>query len=259
MRYGVLSDVHGNLHALTAALALLSKQGVDGYICAGDLVGYGSLPNECIDALAGVNAQCVLGNHDLIALGRLDDDRCSALARNSLRWTQDNLSDASRAYLAQLPELLISDAGLVVAHGSLTDPRVYIRNSEQREAQLSQLERDHRSQGVLVLGHTHLPVAHAHGRGVVKPAADGSVSVDSSTRYLLNPGSVGQSRQRTARAQCMLLDLERGHARFYALRYDVGACRRSLQIHGLPTDSHHSKPHPVRNRWEAVRRRLHHA
>ena len=69
MRYGVLADVHGNLDALRAVLRALERHGVDRYLVAGDLVGYGPYPNECVAALAELPATCVAGNHDLIALG----------------------------------------------------------------------------------------------------------------------------------------------------------------------------------------------
>ena len=68
MRYGVLADIHGNLHALEAALPVLERAGVDRYICAGDLVGYGPFPNECVEAISNLGAVCVAGNHDLMAL-----------------------------------------------------------------------------------------------------------------------------------------------------------------------------------------------
>jgi hypothetical protein len=61
---------------------------------------------------------------------------------------------------------------------------------------------------------------------------------------LLNPGSVGQSRQaeRIPRARFMLLDVERGQARQLAATYDVAACRRVLRQQALPRDAIHLRP-----------------
>ena len=103
MRYGLLSDVHANLQALRATVEELRRVGVDRWIVAGDLVGYGAQPNECIEVVAELDALCVVGNHDLIALGQLCDARCVRLARNSLRWTRDVLAADSRSFLAALP------------------------------------------------------------------------------------------------------------------------------------------------------------
>src|SRR5215208_6143592 len=115
MRYGVISDVHGNL----AALAELRGLSVDAYACAGDLVGYGPQPNECVDAVRRLGAASVAGNHDLIAVGALSEDRCERLARNSLRWTREALDADTRTFLAGLPRRLALPGGVVVAHGSL--------------------------------------------------------------------------------------------------------------------------------------------
>jgi predicted phosphodiesterase len=254
VRYAVLSDIHGNLHALEAALRVLSKVGVDEYLCAGDLVGYGPLPNECVAAVAELGARCVAGNHDLIALGRLSDERCSRLARDSLRWTTGELSDASRAFLAQLPDTLEAPGGLVVGHGSLDDARTYVREPHERLAQLRALEQRHPAARLLVLGHTHRPVAHGERSGTLRPGRDGLVRLVPGERFLLNAGSVGQSRERTVRSQFLVLDLERSCARFYAVPYDVAGCRRELRRRGLAPSSHHSKPRPLRDRARAVRR-----
>lgn len=254
MRYAVISDIHGNLHALEAALRVLSTAGVDEYLCAGDLVGYGPLPNECVAAVAELGARCVAGNHDLIALGRLSDERCSRLARDSLRWTAGELSSASRRFLEQLPGVLAAPGGVVVAHGSLDDARTYVREPHERVAQLQALEQRHPAAHVLVLGHTHRPVVHAQRRGTLRARRDGSVALPPGERWLLNPGSVGQSRQRTARAQFAVVDLDRAEAQLHAVTYDVAGCRRALRQRGLDASSHHSKPRPLRDRADAVRR-----
>jgi predicted phosphodiesterase len=254
--YGVISDIHGNLHALEAALGVLAKAGVDEYLCAGDLVGYGPMPNECVARLAGLEARCVAGNHDLIALGRLSGDGCSELARNSLEWTQTELSRDSRGYLEGLPSVLTTADGVVVAHGSLEDPSEYVREPDQRSAQLRLLERSYPKARLLVLGHTHRRVAYAERRGSLRPRWGRSLSLDLGERYVLNPGSVGQSRQRTARSRFMVLDPEKGRATFYAVHYDIRGCRRALQERKLPTWSCHLNPSPLRNRAGALRRAL---
>jgi predicted phosphodiesterase len=246
LRYGVISDIHGNLHALEAALRVLSRSGVDEYLCAGDLVGYGPLPNECVAAVAELGARCVAGNHDLIALGRMSDERCSPFARASLRWTSGELSGASRAFLEQLPGVLVAPGDVVVAHGSLDDARIYVREPEERLAQLRALEQRHPTARLLLLGHTHVAVAHARRRGTLRRRRDGTVALEPGEACLLNAGSVGQSRQRTVRSQFMVVDLEQSYARFYAVPYDVAGCRRALRQRGLPGSSYHSKPRPLR-------------
>jgi predicted phosphodiesterase len=254
LRYGVISDVHANLHALQAALRVLAEADVDEYVCAGDLVGYGPMPNECVAVVAELGARCVIGNHDLIALGELSDDRCSALARESLQWTRRELSSSSRDFLEQLPRVLVASGGVVVSHGSLDDPQQYVRDAAQRMEQLQALEQRHETARALVLGHTHRRVAHAQRGGTLRRGFDGSLDLDVADRHLLNPGSVGQSRERTARSRFMVLDLGQSRARFYGVRYDIAGCRRALRERGLAPGSAHVKPTPMRDRAAALRR-----
>jgi putative phosphoesterase len=236
MRLGVLADIHANLPALEAALALLRREGVDRYLCLGDLVGYGPHPNECVAAVAELGTVCVAGNHDLIALDRLPDDQCIPLARNSLRWTREHLNDASRRYLAALP--LRATAGeVVLAHGSLDNPREYVRTPTQAQAQLAQLAAEYPGSSLLLLGHTHRRWAYGEQRG-----EESGDRVSLGARALLNPGSVGQSREWRAAGRCLLLDLERREARFFTFAYDTARCRRDLLAAGLPPRSCHLAP-----------------
>lgn len=240
MRYAVLADIHGNLHALDAVLAALRDEDVDGYLVAGDLVGYGPFPNECVERVAALDAVCVAGNHDLIVLGELSDDRCIPLAKTSLAWTRDVLHDDARSYLEGLPRS--ADLGsVVIAHGSLDDPQEYTRTPDQSVAQLEQLEREHPEASVLVVGHTHRPWACDKAGQGRRPEAGEDLPLGRE-RHLLNPGAVGQSRELRVRAYYMLLDLDRRVARLEAVRYDTKAAREALRARGLSPRSIHLRP-----------------
>ena len=96
MRYGLLSDVHANLAALEAVLETLKDRAVDRLLVAGDLVGYGGQPNECVELLAEVEADCVAGHQDLFVLDRLPPTRFPRLARRSAELTRSVLVPATR-------------------------------------------------------------------------------------------------------------------------------------------------------------------
>jgi putative phosphoesterase len=245
VRYGVLSDIHANLHALEAAVQALERERVDGFLCAGDLVGYGPLPNECVKLIEELGAVCVAGNHDLIALGRLPDSRAGALARATLAWTQRVLGDDARRYLSALP-LRAAVADVVAAHGSLADPEQYTTRPEQAAAQLVQLEAEAPAARVLVLGHTHRARAF-DGNGRSLPVRE-PVVLDAACRYVLTPGSVGQSRERLAWARFAVVDLAARRATFHAVPYDVEGCRRALVRNGLPAGACHQAPPSVASR-----------
>jgi predicted phosphodiesterase len=253
MRYGVLADIHGNLPALEATLRVLRPESVDGYLVAGDLVGYGPFPNECVELISDLNAICVAGNHDLIVLGRLSDRRCIAMARKSLAWTRGVLRTDARAYMERLPIRASAPGGVVIAHGSLDDPEQYITRPEQAAEQLQRLRAEESEAQVLVLGHTHRARAWGEWRGAVSALGRAPLALETQA-WLFNPGAVGQSRELRARARFMVLDLERGQATFHAIRYDLDACRRALRRQGLPSRAYHLRPSPMRALLRAFRR-----
>jgi predicted phosphodiesterase len=255
VRYGVLADIHGNLHALRAVLAELDRAGVDRYLIAGDLVGYGPHPNECIEVVAGLDAVCIAGNHDLIALERLSDERCVPLARQSLRWTRSVLTADAREFLTSLPLRARAPGGIVIAHGSLDDPQEYTTRPEQAVAQMTRLSQDGRDTRVLLLGHTHRPWAFDLSLGAIPTRKP--VSVRDGGLVLLNPGGVGQSRslELRARARFLLLDLEEERATFFAVTYELALCRQALRRAGLSPRSCHIRP-SVRGAGRRARRKL---
>ncbi|HEX2085074.1 MAG TPA: metallophosphoesterase family protein [Solirubrobacteraceae bacterium] len=244
MRLGVFADVHANLHALDVVLGALEAEGAQRLVCAGDLVGYGPRPVECVRRIGELGVPCVAGNHDLIAIGRLEDDDCIALARRSLRWTASELDDAATAALAALPwEEAVE--GVAVAHGSPGDPREYVTTAARARELLAALDA---GAAGLVLGHTHLPMLVAERSGSLlgadgAPPGDGAtVALPPGERFLLNPGAVGQSRERVVRARAAVLDLERREVRFLALPYDHAAVAAELRERGLSPRGVHLPP-----------------
>ena len=250
MRYGVISDVHANLHALEAVLEALEREGVDQFICAGDLVGYGPRPNECVERIASLRrpTTVIVGNHDLMAIGRLPTDGIAPLAKQTIEWTSEVLTKDAHGYLEMLPESAVTDRGVVVAHGSLDDPVEYVFDGVAAQAQLALVSQRHPQARVLVLGHTHLQRAYCE-EGEHTP--DGRVGL-AGRRWLLNAGSVGQSRERRAVARALVLDMDRGDARFLSVDYDVSATERDLREAGLPEHACHLAP----GRAARVRRKL---
>ncbi len=251
MRYGVFGDVHANLHALLAVLERLRRLGVDRYLCTGDLVGYGPHPNECVQVVAELEALCVAGNHDLIAVELLPDDDVAPFAQASLRWTRSVLNAEARGVLSALPLTARID-DIVVAHGTLDSPSDYTWRPDDYAEQLNRLHEVHADADTLVLGHYHEPVAWGPAGGL--PIERAPVPLAAARPRLLNPGSVGQSRELRARARFLVLDTDRDTAAFHAVPYDVGASRRALRERGLHPASCHDSPLRPRRLVGAVRR-----
>jgi len=116
VRYAVLSDVHGNLEALSAVLADAAAEGALGILCLGDVVGYGADPNACVEILGERAARIVAGNHEHGALGLLNLDWFNSAARASALWTRDELGPHHAEYLSRLGlEATIGEATCVHA------------------------------------------------------------------------------------------------------------------------------------------------
>jgi diadenosine tetraphosphatase ApaH/serine/threonine PP2A family protein phosphatase len=183
----------------------------------------------------------VAGNHDLIAVEELTTERCSPLARRSLEWTRSTLGTEARATLRALPATASTAGGVLIAHGSVVDPQEYVRTAAQARNQLELVPEAR----IVVLGHTHVAAVVGSQRRL-SAGMTGEVPLASEERFVLNPGSVGQSRQRLPRARFAILDLERGSVTFHALRYDTRACRAALRREGLPERSYHQPPRRLR-------------
>lgn len=253
MRIGLLADVHGNEHALGAVLERLGSAGVDRYVFAGDAVGYGPSPSACVGLLAGLDPVRVAGNHDLMVLGRLSEEHAPAMVADSSAWTRAQLDDGARGWLAGLPEHDRAGGGLFVTHGGIGDPERYVLSASQARGELGRLAGTAPEAGVLVLGHTHLPLAVGEHSGALA-IRRGVVRLPDGERCVLNPGAVGQSRERGVQARAAVLDLETREVVFHAVPYDVAACRAALVAAGRPPTAYHLPPRPVRDRMRRAGR-----
>ena len=231
MRVAVVSDIHANLHALEAVLGAIDADPPDELWCLGDLVGYGPRPNEVVDLVRERARICLVGNHDLGVLGRLDLDEFTPDAATVARWTRTVLLDESRAYLESLePEAKVDGAELY--HASPRDPVwEYVITPE---AALAALEGT--VAPAVLVGHSHVALAISLGGG----ALDGSVAPEGTevdlgrARWLLNPGSVGQPRDGDPNAAWLELDFDEGTARFQRVEYDVVRTQTEMDERDLP-------------------------
>lgn len=237
MRYAVIADIHGNLPALEAVLADSAGHPVDGTLVLGDLVGYGAYPNDCVRTVADLGATTVAGNHDLIALGRLSEDRCIRVARTTLRWTRSVMTDETRVWLAALPGVAAVAGGVVCAHGTIDDPQEYLTTPEQAGDNLGRLGQAHPGSDILLVGHTHRPWACTADGQILEPDAGGALELGTAP-IVLNPGAVGQVRGGRVCARYLILDTELRTALFRAVPYDVTRTRDELRRQGLPSGTY---------------------
>jgi len=231
LRVAVISDIHANLHALEHVLEAIDSRPPDVLWCLGDLVGYGPRPNEVTEIVRERADLCLVGNHDLGILGRLDLDEFAPDAAASARWTQTVLLDESRAYLESLSPAAEAE-GAELFHASPRDPVwEYVLSPEAAHAAL-----DLTKEPLVLVGHSHVALAiMLAGDGLEGDLAPEGTEADLARgRWLLNPGSVGQPRDGDPRAAWLELDLPAGSARFRRVPYPVERTQAEMRERELP-------------------------
>src|SRR5438874_8520897 len=231
MRIAVISDVHGNDHALAAVMADVDVASPDAMWCLGDTVGYGPAPNGCCEAVAERTDLCLVGNHDLVALGVLDVSDFNGEAAAAALWTQEELDDRSREFLGAL-EPTAKENGAELFHASPRDPVwEYVLSAET--AYLSLLET---TAPLVLVGHSHVALAIGLEAGDLRGGlAPAETEVELAGRWLLNPGSVGQPRDGDPRAAWLLLDTDARTASFRRVEYDIARTQADMDEKGLPS------------------------
>ncbi len=233
MKVGVLSDIHGNLEALTAVLDFFSRKGVERILSCGDIVGYGPDPVACIELLQKVGALGVAGNHELGVLRKTPLARFNPLAVIGIHWTGDQLLDGHRFYLDGLP-LVFRFGPLHIVHAAPAEPAEweYVFSVDDADEQMGAFFTD-----ICLIGHTHIPlmtekVAKQPARMIKKEG----FFIREDAKYLINVGSVGQPRDGDPRAACMIIDLNEKQITLYRVEYDIARTQEKIRRAGLPEE-----------------------
>ena len=236
MRALVISDLHSNSEALRAVMTRVRRKKFDSVVCLGDFVGYGAQPNQVLDSMRTMRAAKIYirGNHDRVAAGLDDANGFNHAAKYAALWTREHLSAPNRRFLRDLPVgPLDVEEGVQLCHGAPHDEDEYVFN-EYHAAQVLMMS-DAR---VILYGHTHLPVVFSIDRQMrVRGYAvrdEATVKLDPNSRYLINPGSVGQPRDRNPASSFIIFDSKKLTVQFFRVAYDVAKTQASILKAGLP-------------------------
>jgi len=203
---------------------------VDAVWCLGDIVGYGPAPNRCCEVMDARSDVCLVGNHDLVAIDKLDIANFNDDAAAASLWTRAELTDDSRAFLSALKPKAKLD-GVELFHASARDPVwEYVLSADVAYRSLLST-----TEPLVLVGHSHVALAFGLDdtelHGELAPAG---TEIELEWRWLLNPGSVGQPRDGDPRAAWLELDLERSHARFHRVAYPIERTQAQMRERGLP-------------------------
>jgi predicted phosphodiesterase len=230
MRVAVISDVHANYHALEAVLSAIDAAGVDAVWCLGDTVGYGPRPNECCETVEKRADHSLVGNHDLVVLGKLTVGDFNDDAAAAALWTAQVLTPEARMFLERLKPTAEIE-GVDLFHASARDPVwEYVLTEEAARATLELADAP-----LVLVGHSHVALALAlNGGHLAGGLAPAGTELELNGRWLLNPGSVGQPRDGDPRAAWLLLDFERRFATFHRVAYAIEDTQSEMRECGLP-------------------------
>jgi predicted phosphodiesterase len=232
MRILVISDIHANYTALEAVLKDAGE--VDETWCLGDMVGYGPDPNAVVEQIREIpNLTCILGNHDMAAIGKIPFDVFNGDARRTLEYHERVLTADNMDFLRSLPSHLKVRGEVSIVHGSPRDSVwEYILNTLS-----ARLNFDHFTTPWCFVGHSHLQCMFQlnvdNDRVSLSPIRAGE-HFPLKPRAIINPGSVGQPRDRDPRAAYAIYDTE-GHV--WAPRrveYNISEVQQRIREVSLP-------------------------
>jgi predicted phosphodiesterase len=233
MRLAILSDIHGNLEAFQSVHADMERQGLDGVVCLGDMIGYGPDPEDVIRGIRNLQCSAVLGNHEASLLTEKARKWMNFQARENSITTEKLLSEESITYCRTLPRSLHSGESWFV-HGYPPDSVfTYLFNKTDQgiEALFAASEAS-----LYFVGHTHdlQLVSQQQGKVIRTPLSKGRIHLDHDRKYIINAGSVGQPRDGDNRAKYLIWDNETRDMDVLFIPYDSEKTIRKIHERGFP-------------------------
>lgn len=232
----ILSDIHSNDEALAAVIARVRRKKFDKVVVLGDFVGYGANPNQIIERIRKIKREKIMirGNHDKVVVGTETGDLFNSVALEAARWTGTRLTPANWKYIEALPMgPAIVDGDFAVCHGSPLDEDAYIFSDIDAYMNFQQ-----GPWKVCFFGHSHIPSIFTLERSAIRVEVvrgdRSKVVLDPRKRYLINPGSIGQPRDRNPNAAYAIFDSKERVVFFDRVSYDVGRAREKILKAGLP-------------------------
>ncbi len=230
MRYAFISDIHANLQAWRAIHLDIRSSKIDYILCLGDVIGYGPSPVEVLNEVHAHVDAFVLGNHDAIVSGRMDDAAFNPYAQEMIRWTASKLNRKASSFLSSFPLTLIGN-GFRCVHGEFSRPASfdYVLNPKDTLPSWQAVDSP-----LLLAGHTHEPAMFLLGSsGIPRQIAPQDFEIEPGKRYFINVGSVGCSRDGDPRASYCIYDTVANAVFWRRIPFDLASYRTTLIQAGL--------------------------
>ncbi len=228
----ILSDIHGNIEALTVVMEDIDKRNVDRVICLGDIIGYGANPCECLDIAMKRFDVCLLGNHEYAVLH--EPEGFNPIAEKAVEWTrwQVRRKEYTR-FLSNLVSARLEGKTLYV-HGSIHDSLMeYVREAEDYASlkkAFKTLREEFKLFDICFTGHNHRAFLTTEV-GIIYPHDVVMRFQVKGERLYASVGSVGQPRDEDPTACYVIYDGE--HVEYRRLKYDIDKAAAKIRATGL--------------------------
>ena len=235
MRFAIISDIHANFEALKTVYKVLQKKGVDYTVCLGDVVGYGAKPKECINFIREHDIITIKGNHDYYVTQVRQDWQIQSYAEEAIIWTQDTLDQSEIDWLHDLP-FKYSCNGITFIHASLEccDGKFWPYVLGPKSATFHFF---FQKTSFVFFGHTHIPLLltqQVKEEPTIELLTSGKCTTIKGTKYLINPGSIGQPRDFDSRSSCLIFDDKTNKIEHIRVAYDIKKTQKEILDASLP-------------------------
>jgi predicted phosphodiesterase len=222
MRIAILSDIHGNLEALTRALSIISESRIDNIVCLGDVVGYGANPNECLELIRSHTDHILLGNHDEASVDLAMTEYFNPFARTAAEWTNAELTKENLDFISHLRHRTTLE-GMLFVHSSPFEPAEwhYIISAADAHENFPFF-----TEPICFVGHSHVPGVFCEDIWTKE--------VERGKKFLVNVGSIGQPRDRDPRLSFGIMDTDEWRYTNVRSPYDVTTASEKIRNAGLP-------------------------
>lgn len=239
-RTAIISDIHANLHALSAVIADVQAEQCTDIVCLGDIVGYNAFPSECLDYVRSLDCPVVKGNHDEEVVTP-SNQNMNPVARQAMDWTRSQLNEDQLQWLGRLQYQRLVRSAFTMVHATMDQPKAwnYILNANDASSNFNR-----QFSQMCFHGHTHVPKiffwdgqrAQEDSQALANLNREGRADFtpQEGVKYFINVGSVGQPRDNDVRACYCIYDSEANVLTFKRVEYDVASAQEAIRTAGLP-------------------------
>lgn len=235
MLIAIIADLHANLEASTVVFREVDKRKPDHTLCLGDLTGYNANPNEVVDMIRERQIPTIMGNHDAACCGLEDPWFFRSAAKRAIELHLEIIRDDNRRWLAGLPEQIQFAGFCLGVHGSPSSRDEYIIDWLDAMRQMEYLD-SRNNVGVCFFGHSHRPSFFSETGNSTGAETTNVRQLQSRNRHFINPGAVGQPRDRDPRAAYGFFDTDKLTFEYCRVEYDIEKTQRKIVESGLPPE-----------------------